>query len=174
METRTEVVTPGLPYVYNIVVMGMHVQSMSLASCAVFCWKDKTEFTVQQSAECAHTSSRIYRRMSHARCKTTGFVRGLVCRGVCTGTHNPLGCWASIAPPHTLQQEAPQELSGNLLKAAHQNSARISSSMRPPALLLTRDKQWIKQGQHELGVTTLLNTEKILASPCVPKWCLGQ
>ena len=79
METQTAVVIPGLPYVYNIVVMGIHVQSVSLASCAVFCWKDKIEFTVQQSAECAHTSSKIYRSMSHAQCKTTRFVHVMLC-----------------------------------------------------------------------------------------------
>lgn len=98
--------------------MGIHVQSMSLASCAVFCWKDKTEFTVQQSAECAHTSSKIYRRMSHTRCKTTRFVRGLVSEPavVSAQAHTTLGVlllpgrWASITPSHRLQQEAPRKL----------------------------------------------------------------
>lgn len=100
-ETRAAVVTPGLPYVYNIVVMGIHVQSMSLARCAVFCWKDKTEFTVQQSAECAHTLSEIYRRMSHARCKTTRFVRGLVSEPAVVSAQAHTTPWAAgQALPH--------------------------------------------------------------------------
>lgn len=78
-ETWTAVVLPGSPYVYNIVVMGIHVQSMSLASCAVLCWKDKTEFIVQQSTEPRQSSSKIYRSMSHARCKNACFVRAMLC-----------------------------------------------------------------------------------------------
>lgn len=70
METRTAVALPGSPYVCNTVVMGIHVQSMSLASCAALCWKDKTELIVQQSTELRHSSSKIYRSVSHAQCKT--------------------------------------------------------------------------------------------------------
>lgn len=104
METRTAVVIPGLPYVYNIVVMGIHVQSVSLASCALFCWKDKTEFTVQQSAECARTSSKIYHSTSHAQCKTTCFVHTMVCKPTVvsaqehTALHNRMQAICCAAP----------------------------------------------------------------------------
>lgn len=78
-ETWTAVVPPRSPYVYNIVVMGIHVQSMSLASCAALCWKDRAECIVQQSTEPRQSSSRIYRSMSHAGCKNACFVPAMLC-----------------------------------------------------------------------------------------------
>lgn len=104
----------------------MHVQSMSLASCAVFCWKDKTEFTVQQSAKCAHTSSKIYRSMSHAWCKTTRLVRAMACEPAIVtaqedrALHNrtqaiqcvapSLGGGKALLPFYRFQQEDQSEL----------------------------------------------------------------